>query len=107
MYGDSIESLGRVPAIDLFITDSDHSANYEWRELEAVKSKLTDNSVVIADNAHSTGVLAEFSRMQKRKFLFFREEPADHWYPGGGIGISFVANRPLRVNQRACATACV
>jgi hypothetical protein len=24
-----------------------------------------------------------------RAFLFFREQPQDHWYPGAGIGIAY------------------
>jgi hypothetical protein len=24
-----------------------------------------------------------------RNFLFFKEEPEEHWYPGAGIGIAF------------------
>jgi hypothetical protein len=24
-----------------------------------------------------------------RRFLFFKEEPAQHWYPGAGIGFSY------------------
>jgi len=90
LYGDSVESLERhIQAVDLFINDSDHSGDYEYREYLTIKSKLSPGAVILGDNAHVTDKLARFSRETGRKFLFFREEPKDHWYPGAGIGISF------------------
>jgi hypothetical protein len=90
LYGDSLASLRAFPhRIDLFINDSDHSADYEMAEYEAVAGKLTEYAIVLGDNAHVSDVLAQFSRREGRRFLFFREEPENHWYPGAGIGISF------------------
>lgn len=91
LYGDSIESLRGLEGIELFINDSDHSAEYEGREYQVIAPKLTDRAIILGDNAHCTGELALFSRSHGRQFLFFREEPAGHWYPGGGIGFSFPA----------------
>jgi len=90
LYGDSIESLERhIESVDLFINDSDHSDDYEYREYLAIRPKLTARAIILGDNAHVTDKLARFSRETGRKFLFFREEPKDHWYPGAGLGISF------------------
>jgi hypothetical protein len=90
LYGDSITSLTALSeTIDLFINDSDHSADYEYREYHVVASKLGPNAIILGDNAHVTDKLALFAREKGRHFLFFREEPKDHWYPGAGIGISF------------------
>jgi predicted O-methyltransferase YrrM len=92
LYGDSIESLVSFPyPIDLFINDSDHSADYEAREYEAIAEKLAPGAIVLGDNSHVTRALLDFSRHMRRQFLFFRESPKDHWYPGGGIGVSFEA----------------
>ena len=33
--------------------------------------------------------LSVFSKENGRKFIFFKEQPLNHWYPGAGIGISF------------------
>lgn len=89
LYGDSITSLGELQGpVDVFINDSDHSADYEAREYEAVAGKLADASLVLGDNSHVTDKLARFARAHGRPFVFFREEPRDHWYPGAGIGIS-------------------
>ena len=90
LYGDSIESLQKITApIDLFINDSDHSADYEYREYKTILSKLSPKTIILADNAHSSDSLAKFSTEQQRHFLFFKEAPKDHWYPGAGIGISW------------------
>lgn len=90
LYGDSIVSLGNLDQeIDIFINDSDHSADYEYLEYQTVSSKLAARSLILGDNSHVTDRLSKFSRDTDRKFLFFSEKPANHWYPGAGIGISF------------------
>jgi hypothetical protein len=89
LYGDSIESLKAfAQKIDLFINDSDHSADYEMREYEAIAATLSKNAIVIGDNAHVTKSLAVWSELHGRCFVFWREEPRNHWYPGGGVGLS-------------------
>ncbi|MFM8856779.1 MAG: class I SAM-dependent methyltransferase [Actinomycetota bacterium] len=90
IYGDSLQSLRKFgQTVDLFINDSDHSADYEAAEYEAVADKLSDGAVVLGDNSHATGRLLDFSLAKGRQFVFFAEKPSQHWYPGGGIGISF------------------
>lgn len=89
LYGDSIESLKRLDKIDLFINDSDHSADYEAREYETILSRLSPGGIILGDNAHCTNRLQRFSIANGRRFLFWEEKPAGHWYPGAGIGVSF------------------
>lgn len=90
LYGDSIESLKKFDKkIDLFINDSDHSSEYEYNEYLTIQNKLTGNAVILGDNSHCSDKLYKFSLENGRRFLFFKEEPANHWYPGAGIGISF------------------
>jgi len=43
---------------------------------------------VLSDNSHATTELAKWSLRQGRRFMYFAEEPLDHWYPGAGIGVS-------------------
>ncbi len=93
LYGDSIESLKKLSEpIGLFINDSDHSADYEYREYRTIEPLLGPNSVVLGDNAHATDKLVRFATETGRHFLFFKEEPLNHWYPGAGIGIAFGEN---------------
>jgi predicted O-methyltransferase YrrM len=90
LYGDSIASLDQLNLeIDMFINDSDHSAEYESREYDAVETKLSDTAIVIGDNAHCTDRLFRFTQQTNRRFLYFQEKPSKHWYPGGGIGIAY------------------
>ncbi|MGB7395452.1 MAG: class I SAM-dependent methyltransferase [Pricia sp.] len=90
LYGDSIESLSNFKEkIDLFINDSDHSTEYEYQEYNTIKPLLNEETIILGDNAHCSGKLSKFSLETKRQFLFFQEEPLNHWYPGAGIGISF------------------
>jgi hypothetical protein len=95
LYGDSLESLHSIPKIDIFINDSDHSAEYERREYELIAPKLGMAGLILGDNCHCNDVLARFSLEQGRQFIFFQEQPKDHWYPGAGIGISFMARGGL------------
>jgi predicted O-methyltransferase YrrM len=90
LYGDAVESIGKLDgAVDLYVSDSDHSADYEAAEYAALAGKLSDRAIILADNAHVTDKLLEFSLATGRQFLFFQEKPLGHWYPGAGIGISY------------------
>ncbi|MHA2276679.1 MAG: class I SAM-dependent methyltransferase [Candidatus Kariarchaeaceae archaeon] len=96
LYGDSIKSLEKFDKpVDLFINDSDHSSDYEYKEYLTIKNLLTENSIILGDNSHSSEKLAYFSGENKRNFLFFQEKPKNHWYPGAGIGISYNITKPL------------
>lgn len=94
LYGDSIESLKKLnTTIDMFINDSDHSLDYEMREFETVASKLSPKAIVIGDNSHFSDKLINFAKSTKRDFLYFQEQPEDHWYPGGGMGVAYTHER--------------
>jgi predicted O-methyltransferase YrrM len=91
LYGDSIESLQNLnEKIDIFINDSDHSAEYEMQEYLTIADKLSNDSIILGDNSHATNKLFLFANATNRKFIFFAEKPKRHWYPGGGIGIAFM-----------------
>lgn len=99
LYGDSVESLRNLKGtIDLFINDSDHSADHESQEYETVAGKLSPGAVILGDNSYATDRLIKFSHATGRKFLFWKEEPMDHWYPGWG-------NR-LKLEIRRQASTC-
>ena len=85
---DSILAISMIDQIDLFIHDSDHSAEHEAREFEILHSRLTAEGIVLSDNSHATTELAKWSLRHGRRFMYFSEEPLNHWYPGAGIGVS-------------------
>jgi hypothetical protein len=94
LYGDSIESLKKLAGeIELFINDSDHSTDYEYQEYQTIKSLINPKTIILGDNSHCSDKLAVFSFETGRNFLFYKEEPLNHWYPGAGIGISFPSKR--------------
>jgi hypothetical protein len=89
-YGDSIDTLKAVAStIDVFINDSDHSAQYEADEYDVIADKLGDSSIVLGDNSHATDKLFQFAVRCGKQFLHFAEQPENHWYPGAGIGAAF------------------
>ncbi|NJN16545.1 MAG: class I SAM-dependent methyltransferase [Oscillochloris sp.] len=90
LYGDSITTLKQFELpIDMFINDSDHSADYEAAEYRTILPKLSERAIILGDNAHVTDKLLAISLETERQFVYFQEKPHDHWYPGAGIGISF------------------
>lgn len=89
-YGDSLATLAALDQpVGVFINDSDHHEEYEAQEYQAVAPKLEAGAIVLSDNAHATPALMRFAAETGRRFLFFRETPKDHWYPGAGIGFAF------------------
>jgi hypothetical protein len=90
LYGDSIKTLSQFKEqIDVFINDSDHSADYEYREYLTIQHLINDHTILLGDNSHCTDKLMSFSEETNRSFLFFKEIPKNHWHAGGGIGFSF------------------
>jgi len=54
LCSDSIESLAKFDQpIDLFINDSDHSADYEAAKYEMIADKLSNQAIILGDNATS------------------------------------------------------
>jgi predicted O-methyltransferase YrrM len=89
LIGDSIDSINQLTErVDVYISDSDHSVGYELDELNIASLKLSKSAIVISDNAHVADVLEQWSVGLDRNFLFYGEKPKNHWYPGGGIGLS-------------------
>jgi predicted O-methyltransferase YrrM len=90
LVDDSVNALrnDRAP-VDLFLHDSWHTFEHEIAELGAVAPRLTDRALVLTDNAHASDALLRWSESTGRRFLFFAEQPADHWYPGSGIGAAW------------------
>jgi predicted O-methyltransferase YrrM len=92
-YGDSIETLKMLNfPIGLFVNDSDHSAEYEAREYETIREKLTKESIILGDNAHSNTALEDFATHTGRLFTMVPEHPKEHWYPGEGVGVAYFAS---------------
>ena len=93
LVGDSIQSLKNFgKKIDLFVNDSDHNPIYERKEYLAIKDNLSKNAIILSDNSHCTEELFKFSLKTNRHFIFFKEEPKNHWGAGAAIGISFMRN---------------
>ncbi|MFG1775882.1 class I SAM-dependent methyltransferase [Micromonospora sp. NPDC049051] len=90
VVGDSIASIAALDRpVDLFLHDSDHSRAHEKREFEAVEGRLAPGAFLLTDNVTATNVLAEHAERTGRRFLAYRETPANHWYPGDGIGVAW------------------
>jgi hypothetical protein len=85
--GDSVSTLGALrQSVDLFITDSHVSPELEYAECRAVEPWLAERGLVATT---ITTLLPVFAEETGRSFLAFKEEPHDHWYPGGWIGVAF------------------
>ena len=90
LIGDSVESLKafREP-VDIFLHDSNHDPAYEWAEFLAIESRLHPDSIVMSDNSQQSPKLREFAARIGKTFIYFQDQPANHWWPGDGIGAVF------------------
>ena len=89
IVGDSLTVLGGLSGVDMFIHDSLHTREHEIGEFDAVAPHLTDSALILSDNAHVTDALPSWAQRTNRSFLYWQERPANHWYPGGGIGAAW------------------
>lgn len=87
--GDSLSILSSLSDVDLFLHDSLHTEAHEAAEYRAVSAVLMPGALVLSDNAHVTPALPNWAEATGRRFLYFQEQPAGHWYPGGGIGAAY------------------
>ena len=78
---DSLSAIARIDRIDLFIHASDHSTEHGAREFELLTNRLTAKGIVISDNSDTTNELSKWSLKHGRKFLYFAEDPLNHWSP--------------------------
>ena len=91
VLGDSVEMLKKFPEpVDIFLHDSDHRPEYEWAEFLAIEPRLHAASIVMSDNSQQTSKMFEFAERIGKSFLYFQDQPKDHWWPGDGIGAAFV-----------------
>jgi predicted O-methyltransferase YrrM len=90
VIGDSVAALGALAdTVDIFLHDSDHRASHERREFTAVEPRLAEDAIVLTDNVTKTDALLRHAEATGRRFLAFREQPTQHWYPGDGIGAAW------------------
>ena len=75
--------------VDLFLHEVHRSATQERSEYRAIHPLLTGHTVLVSDNVKENDELARWAERNGRQFLYFHELPANHWYPGAGMGIAF------------------
>src|SRR5688572_3679245 len=101
LLGDSVELLKRFPeSVDIFLHDSDHRPEYEWAEFLAIEPRLHPGSIVMSDNSQATSKMLEFAERVGKSFLYFQDQPRDHWWPGDGIGAAFVPGVKTSFQER-------
>ena len=92
-YGDSIETLKRLEKpIDLFINDSDHSAEYEYREYQTIADGLSPAAVILGDNSHDI----ETAALTTDVTFIVVATPSE---PGGGFSLRYVLPVCERIGQ--------
>lgn len=87
--GNSVTELAAMRDVDMFLHDSLHTYEYESSELAAVEPGLRADAIALSDNAHDSAALSDWAERTGRRYLFFREQPAGHWWPGDGIGAAW------------------
>ncbi len=94
LIGDSVASLKQFQQpVDIFLHDSNHDPEYEWAEFLAIEQRLHPASLVLSDNSQQSSKLREFAGRLGKTFLYFQDQPKNHWWPGDGIGTAFTAGQ--------------
>lgn len=91
--GSSIDLLAELRDVDMFLHDSLHTYDYETKELTTVEPNLRPEAIILSDNAHESPALSNWAERSGRHYLFFKEQPLDHWWPGDGIGVAWGRSR--------------
>jgi hypothetical protein len=91
--GNSVDILRSLDEVNIFLHDSLHTYDYERKELAAVESNLRDDAIILSDNSHESSALSDWAEESGRHYLFFKEQPLDHWWPGDGIGAAWASGR--------------
>lgn len=87
--GSSIDVINELSNVEMFLHDSLHTFEYETAEFECIAPRLTPRAVILSDNSDVTAALPNWAEKTGRRFAYFHERPADHWFPGGGIGVAW------------------
>jgi hypothetical protein len=91
--GSSLDVLGELREVDMFIHDSLHTYDFETKEFTAVGPNLSAGAVILSDNAHDSAALSHWAEKTGHHYLFFKEQPLNHWWPGDGIGAAWADRR--------------
>ncbi len=71
----------------LYISDAEHNYEFEKKEYELIKEKMSQGSIIVSDN--NSGALSDFSREHKKNILYFNEQPKNTWYNGAKSVVSY------------------
>ena len=89
LAGSPIESLKELDSVDLYLYSRPRSETQEGREYETLAGRLAEDAMLLGATAHQSDALFDFAVQSGRRYLYFAEEPADHWYRGSGLGAAF------------------
>jgi predicted O-methyltransferase YrrM len=101
--GSSVDVLAELRNVDMFLHDSLHTYDYETKELGTVEPNLLPGAIILSDNAHESSALSDWAERSGRHYLFFREQPRDHWWPGDGIGAAWAGWRSDQPHDKAAS----
>lgn len=76
--------------VGMIVHDSDHTYECELFEFETAVAHAAPRLALVSDNSHATSALRDVCESLGIDYRFFREQPRDHFYPGGGIGFGLL-----------------
>jgi len=83
-FGAFVQTL---PAIDLFIHDSDHTYPGQWREYSAAWNHLSPSGLLASDDVDWSYAFLDFGRsVQRRPFVLVTDRKAFGFLPRAGTG---------------------
>ncbi len=89
VIGDTLQCLRNIEIINLFVHNSDQSAEDEMAELDMVSPRLSTIALVLSHNYHAINELQKWTLKNDRHFAYFAKSPLNHRHKGAGIGVTY------------------
>ena len=90
LVADALASLSNFSMpIDFYFSDGLRTQEYEKREFDLLFEKVNNTGVIVSNKLDLSDALADCATQNNWDFIYFKEQPFKHWFPGSGLGIMF------------------
>lgn len=75
--------------IDYYFSDGCRISEYERKEFQALEKLVDNSSIIVSNKCAFSNELSRFAISKSRKFVTFKEDVLNHWYPGTMFGFFY------------------
>jgi predicted O-methyltransferase YrrM len=75
--------------IDYYFSDGCRFPDYERKEFKALEKHIHNSTIIVSNKSTFSNELLQFAIYKSRKFITFKEDVQNHWYPGATFGFFY------------------